>query len=119
MRNPSFSQGFIRVSAYWSGFDGIGQVDILNIGVASGIGRVKMLENPGHSSRLLFLKGPLVGSSGDATTHFAPARDWRRATLRNRSFLTGFKGFLCISMVSMVLVRSALWGGMRQKTRKI
>ena len=69
------------------GFDGVDKVDILNIDAASEIPKAPPQK---HEENQRFLKGPLVGSSGDATTHFAPARDWRRATLQNRSFSQGF-----------------------------
>ena len=56
-------------------FDKYGKVRILGTVAASGIPRGAPQKHKGNQC---FLKGPLVGSSGDATTHFAPARDMSR-----------------------------------------
>ena len=78
-----FLKGFGLLIRFWF----IDKVDILNIDAASGIPKAPPQK---HKENQCFLKGPLVGSSGDVTTHFAPARKSRRAALWNCSFSQGF-----------------------------
>ena len=63
------------------------QRPILATVAASGI---SMATPQKHKDFPLFLKGPPVGSSGGATTLFAPERDWCSATSWNCSFSQGF-----------------------------
>ena len=67
-----------------------------------------------HKDFEWFLKGPLVESGWGAMAHLAPERDWRRATVQNRSFLLGFKGFLNKYKILMISIRSSFWGGMQK-----
>ena len=53
----------------------------------------------------MFFEGALVESSGDATTHFAPARNWRMAAPQKCPFSQGFKGFQPIGKILMILVQ--------------
>ena len=62
-------------SVYWSDFDAIGQIVILNTVAVSGIPKAPPQK---HKDFQWVLKGALVGSRADATTHFAPARDMSR-----------------------------------------
>ena len=71
------------VSEKLSDFDDNYQIAILGIVAASGIPRGAPQK---HKKFQWFLKGALVESGWGAVAHFAPGRDWRRATWQNCSF---------------------------------
>ena len=71
--------------------DSINQICILTTVAASGIPRAAPQK---HKDFQWFLKGALVGSSGDATTHFAPARGLAQGhTAKSFIFTRFLKGF--------------------------
>ena len=75
------------VSEKVSGFDDKCQVAIQGVLAASGIPRAAPQK---HKEFQWFLKGALVESGWGAVAHFAPGRDWRRATWQKCSFSQGF-----------------------------